>query len=140
MLYATFNIDNTFTGMTAEAPVAHRCARNESRWDWTLERAQQIAAMATELHGDTYVATDAGPYCSPRYDVVRVPAVGDMVSYSFNGDTYPDGTIVKVSPSLQVTTSNGTKYFRRRQTGSWVKQGGTWSLVSGHRNERNPHF
>jgi len=106
----------------------------------SLTDAEVAAQDATALTGTTYIATDAGGYVSPRFDVKRLPQVGDQVSYSFNGDSYPDGEIKAISPTLKViTTTTGGRYHRRGQTGSWVK-GGTWSLVQGHHNKRNPSF
>ena len=107
--------------------------------------AERIAAAvnalpAVKLAGDTYIATDAGPHCSPRYDVIRAPKVGDKISYSFNGDTYPDGEIVNISASRRiVTSSTGKKYWRYRASGSWLNDG-MWSMVGGHITEWNPHF
>lgn len=120
---------------------------NEYQHGWINRRdfdgmdvAEVIARGATELTGERYIATDAGPHVSPRYDVTRAPAVGDKVSYAFNGDSYPDGEIVRVSASLKVvTTSTGSRFYRRKQSGSWVK-GGTWSLVRGHVRKLNPEF
>ena len=141
MLYAMINVDGTFGGMTPDHATAHKASKNESRWDWkNLEAAQAVAKAATEFHGVLYIATDAGSHVSPRYDVQKAPRVGDEISYSFNGDTYPDGTIKSISASLKVVTStSGRRYYRRGQTGSWVLDG-TWSMVVGHRNERNPHL
>lgn len=119
-----------------------------TRWDFdTLLDAQQVAE---ELNGfpklniapfsDKYIATDAGRCRSPQFDVQRRPQVGDKVSYAFNGDYYPDGTIVKISPTLKkITTDTGSSYYRLRNTGTW-KLNKTWSLVHGHINERNPSF
>ena len=105
----------------------------------TLELAQKVADSASELTGEAYVATDAGDQCSPRYDVIRAPAIGDEVSYGFNGDCYPCGTVVKVSKSLKrVETSEGKVFNRRKQTGGWMQQ--SWSLVNGHHYAQNPHF
>lgn len=102
--------------------------------------AQQLADSATRLTGRLYIATDAGEHCSPRYDVIEAPAVGDKVSYAFNGDYYPCGTIKSISKSLKlVTTTEGKKFYRRGNSGNWLN-GGMWSLVNGHRDERNPHF
>jgi hypothetical protein len=113
----------------------------QSRWDWKdLASAEYIAAQVTKLTGQLHVGTDSGPCCFPRFDVVRAPAVGDKVSYAFNGDSYPDGEIAKVSPTLQVTTSTGHVYRRRKLSGNWVRTGGTWSLVQGHHYEQNPSF
>jgi len=105
-----------------------------------FEFAEKVAREATALTGRAHVATET-PSCWPRFDVVEAPKVGDAVSYSFNGDTYPDGFVVKVSDSLRVArTDTGSVYYRRGKTGTWVKAGGTWALVHGHRNERNPCF
>lgn len=72
--------------------------------------------------------------------MTRVPAVGDPVSYSFNGDSYPDGHVTKVSKTLRVTTSSGKVYRRKGLTGAWIAEGGTWSLGFGHVSKRNPEF
>lgn len=127
-----------------EYPGSEEMARRrawETRNDWkTFAAAQKRAA---EL-GAKYTATDSGEHVSPRYDVIAVPQVGDPVSYSFNGDTYPDGKIISVShPDKHyriVKTDTGSVYYRRGLRGAWVKRGGTWSMVSGHRNQRNPSF
>lgn len=106
----------------------------------SLKMAEQVAKDATEFTGRLHIATDAGGHCSPRYDVIEAPKVGDEVSRGFNGDYYPAGKIAKVSASLKrVETDTGAVFFRKRQTGSWV-EGGTWSMVSGHRSELNPSF
>ena len=113
----------------------------QSRWDWmTFEQVERIAAELTEVTGTLYLPTDSGEWVSPRYDIVEAPKVGDKVSYSFNGDTYPDGEIVKITANNRfIWTSTGKKYLRRKLSGSWVN-GRTWTLVNGHRHELNPHF
>ena len=114
------------------------------RWDFpTLEVAEQIANNANKRMAGRriFAAVDSGPYVSPRFDVVRASQVGDKVSYAFNGDSYPDGTVTAVSASLRVVrTDTGSVYYRRKSTGTWIKQGGTWSLIHGWRNDRNPCF
>lgn len=117
----------------------------QARWDWHKLGFDHVQAIADQLntlgHDGHYLATDNGPHCAPQFDVVLAPAVGDLVSYSFNGDTYPDGKVSKVSKDYRIiTTDTGSRYYRRKLTGAWVKTGGTWSLVRGHHNERNPHF
>lgn len=89
----------------------------------------------------TQIVVDNGPYVCPRFSVIEPPKVGDAVSYAFNGDYYPDGEIVKISgKNLRiVTTSNGSKFWRKGNSGRWIKDG-TWSLVPGHIDRRNPHF
>lgn len=119
--------------------------KNESGWatrhDFkTIEIAEQIAAATSKFTGRTYIATDAGEGCYPRFDVIEAPSVGDEVSYAFNGDYYPCGTIVSISKSMKlITTSTGRKFYRSRQSGSWLN-GGMWSLVSGHISRMNPEF
>ena len=141
MLHFELNAANQVTAIAKAFPKGADHTRWTSRWDFdSLEDAQLIADSATKLTGTLYIATDAGEWVSPRYDVVVAPAVGDEVSYSFNGDYYPCGTITAISKSLKlVTTSTGRKFYRRRETGSWVNNG-MWSLVSGHHNRLNPEF
>lgn len=109
----------------------------------SYEQAQAWAAAINAKFaatGDTYIATDAGPNCFPRYDVQRVPAVGDEVSYAFNGDSYPDGTVVRVSKTFKiVVTSTGHYYHRVKLTGGW-RRSKTWWLQQGHHREQNPHL
>ena len=116
----------------------------ESRWDWHhkdgFETVTKIAKELTEATGRHFIGTDAGSSTAPRYDIVEVPKVGDDVSYAFNGDSYPCGQIKSISDSLRlITTTDGSKFYRVRQTGCW-RMNGTWSLVAGVHNERNPHF
>lgn len=113
----------------------------ESRNDWkSYAQVCGIAKYLTAITGKVYLGCDQGEGCYPRYDVVLVPSVGDAVSYGFNGDYYPDGVVTKVTKKFQVTTSGGRKYRRRKNTGSWTTTCGTWSLINGHINERNPSF
>jgi hypothetical protein len=112
-----------------------------ARWDWVdMATVTTLATYLTALTGKSYLPVDNGPGVSPRYDVTDVPQVGDDVSYSFNGDTYPCGTITKITPSLTIVTSTGARFRRYKQTGGWRKEGGTWWLVKGTINERNPHL
>lgn len=139
------------TGISSEHPFSRNptakklpdvdCDRVESRWDWeSFERVQGVAAFVTALSGRDYVGTDEGECVLPRFDVVQVPKVGDKVSYTFNGDYYPCGTVERVTKNLMVVTSTGHRFNRRKNTGSWVMPGGTWSLVSGHYTDKNESF
>ena len=133
-------IDGRVAEVSAEYPKDDRTSWT-CRSDWkTKAEAALVAAEATILTGERYIATDT-PGTWPQFDVIRAPKVGDEVSYAFNGDYYPDGKIVRVSESLRVvTTDSGKKYYRRGSTASWVQTGGTWVLVPGHINKRNPSF
>ena len=111
-------------------------------WDFdTFALAEGMAARANSLNdGHTYIPVDRGSHTAPRYDVSTLPKVGDPVSYSFNGDSYPCGHVKSISKSLRlVVTTTGEKFYRRGLTCSWLRNG-TWSLIKGHVNERNPHF
>jgi hypothetical protein len=117
----------------------HREAINRNDWK-SLEEAEKVAVEATALTERLHIATDSGPYCSPRYDVIEAPRVGDEVSKSFNGDSYPAGRISKISSSLRrVETDTGEVFWRHRESGSWI-EGQTWSMIPGHISERNPSF
>ena len=141
MLHFELNAANEVTAIAKAFPKGADYTRWTSRWDFdSIEDAQRIADSATKLTGRLHIATDAGEWVSPRFDVVEAPVVGAEVSYAFNGDYYPCGVITAISKSLKlVTTSTGRKFYRRRETGSWVNNG-MWSLVSGHHNRRNPEF
>ena len=112
-----------------------------SRHDFkTFEVAEEMAAAATQFSGVLHIATDGGSGMYPRFDVIEAPKVGDAVSQSFNGDSYPRGEIVKVSKSLKkIVTSTGHTFWRHKQSGSWIVNGYA-SMVSGHRHEMNPSF
>jgi hypothetical protein len=97
-------------------------------------------ALEAASADESLMAVDRGTSVYPRYAVIRKPQVGDDVSYAFNGDYYPDGQIASISKSMKViTTTNGHKFYRRKESGSWVMNG-TWTLVNGHIDRRNPSF
>lgn len=106
----------------------------------TLQYANTLASILTEKLGKTYLGIDEGPGHYPRFDVIEAPAIGDKVSYAFNGDYTPCGTITKITPTWQITTSTGKKFRRTGDSSNWRMTGGTWSMVSGHISERNPSF
>jgi len=113
----------------------------QNRTDWkTFEEVTRIARLLEINTGRKLLPVDHGSHTSPRYDLIEIPKIGDEVSYSFNGDTYPDGVITKITPTYQITTSGGHKYRRPKNRGYWLRIGGTWSLVRGHIYEQNPSF
>ncbi len=106
----------------------------------SVEHAAEIAESAQKVTGKTYLPVDSGSGVWPRFDVIEAPAVGDDVSYAFNGDYYPCGQIKSISASFRlITTTEGQKFYRRRESACW-KYNGVWSLVDGHRGELNPSF
>jgi hypothetical protein len=108
----------------------------------SYEDAERLARLASEDLGQLFLAVDRGSHVWPRYDVTRAPKVGDPISYGFNGDYYPDGHIIKVGGTecSRVYSDTGSVYNRRRKSGAWIKRGGTWCMVQGHIDERNPSF
>lgn len=125
----------------------------EGGWDWVYENpngrgvlnnrplVEQRVTELREATGKNYILTDAGEHCTPRFDIMEAPQVGDFVSYGFNGDCYPDGTIVRISASLKVITlDTGSTYYRKGETGCWKKKGGTWSMVKGNVHKQNREF
>ena len=129
--------------------VSEDCYPKDERGQWVARHDMKafydacgIAMQATEVTGELYIGVDSGDNVWPRYDVIKAPKLGDAVSYSFNGDSYPDGEIVHVTPGTlrQIKTSTGSTYYRRKLSAGWRKQGGTWWMIRGHHNHRNPSF
>lgn len=129
-----------YARQSAGEPDVFKLFHVENRNDWkTFEAAKHVAA-----HLKGHIATDAGSHVSPRYDVIKLPQVGDKVSYGFNGDCYPCGTIKSISKSLRlITTEDEGKgrrtFYRVRETGMW-RNDGTWCLIPGHVSKLNPSF
>jgi len=106
----------------------------------SMDDAGKLAQSATEATGKLHLPVDSGSGVWPRFDVIEAPAVGDKVSYAFNGDYYPCGTIKSISASFRlITTTEGQKFYRRRESACWTYNG-VWSLVDGHHSELNPSF
>lgn len=111
--------------------------------DVPQERHEVLARQATEVTGRLHVVIDNGSHrYGNRYDILEAPAVGDAVSYGFNGDSYPDGYITHVTAGTLrvVKTDTGSVYYRKKNSGAWVKKGGTWGMTKGHTQKINPHF
>ena len=146
MLYIRFN-----GGLICEISKEHpkgehfRAKGKENGWLSTrdaesYEEACTWAKYMTAMSGTTYLGYDNGPSVWPRYGVFEAPKVGDPVSYSFNGDTYPCGHITRITPTWQITTDSGKKFRRPGTRGGFRMVGGTWSMVAGHVEECNPHI
>lgn len=112
-----------------------------SRSHWTsYKEVCRIARLLEVTTGKKYLGVDQGSYVYPRFDIIEPFKIGDNVSYTFNGDYYPDGYIVKITPSLNIITCSGKRYRRHKNTSMWIMEGGTWSLVHGHISDKNPSF
>lgn len=139
-------IPGIITTQDYDVAAAHRAAgcqvRNRNDLETYAEAEKIAAVLNTQANAEQWIATDEGSNVSPRYDVVRLPQVGDAVSFEFNGDAYPDGFIESVGTGVKrvVRTSTGSTYYRRKLTGGWQKEGGTWWMVKGHVSKRNPSF
>lgn len=163
MLYFKINAAGDVTAIADQVPTE---ARQKQEWaiKWTGEHydraeknpnggwlcrtdlqfwldTEELAEKCTKFAGEKYLATDAGEYVSPRFDVIKAPKVGDDVSKAFNGDYYPMGKIVKVSDDFKRVTVDGERgkhvFYRRKDSGTWLLNR-TWRLVSGVHNEWNP--
>lgn len=140
MLYVKYNLVTGLIADVVEGSYPGQGYDTVRHTTFSMDAAESKAQQISVLTGELYIATDSGPNCLPRFDVVRAPRIGDEVSYCFNGDSYPSGVITKISKSLKrVETSEGKVFYRRKQTGAWLNNG-TWALVQGHVKTLNPHF
>lgn len=139
MLYFKVDTDNQVVAIRHQKPSHH--AGWITRHDFeSMDHATDIAKSVTQITGKLHLPVDGGSGVWPRFDVIEAPAVGNDVSYAFNGDYYPCGQIKSISANHRViTTTEGQKFYRRAESGCW-KYNRTWSLVSGHRSELNPSF
>lgn len=143
MLYFKMNEHNEATAVVATHEEAEALpGRTISRHDIVdFDQALWIGFHLQVNTGLVFLAIDKGESVHPRFDVIKPPVVGDEVSFGFNGDYYPCGTVTSVSKSYKVIhTSDGKRFYRRKQSGSWIQARGTWSLVKGHHDERNQSF
>ena len=76
------------------------------------------------------------------YSTTQTFRVGDKVSKGFNGDCYPEGVIVKITPSGIIATDTGEIFRPYKHNGAMMgwKSQRTWWLVSGHHHKQNPSF
>jgi len=157
MLYIILNDEHNVVQVTEETPsreereVINRAGgRIVHRGDMmpSIGSATDYAAAASRFMGELYLPVDAGPRVMPRYDVIRAPKVGDAVSMGFNGDYCPCGKIASISPSMhRIKTDDGTVFHRHAPSRSVPKSlsarwlsGGTFAMVQGHHDKRNPSF
>lgn len=138
-----FNL-TTKTVMTFKEVEAARLAGSTdkvvSRHDFNSLQDAQDVVIAFEGTGVVLMATDAGEWCSPRFDIIEAPKVGDAISYAYNGDYYPCGHIATISKTMKrIVSTEGHIFTRRRLTGAWLRDG-MWTMVSGHVNKWNPEF
>lgn len=110
----------------------------------SFAQAERIAIQASASDGEIYIATDGGPGMSPRYDVIKLPSIGDPVSRGFNGDYYPTRR-ARLPGSATDRSTGGLRPIPAwcsgggapRVAGSARAPGAWWR---GHHDERNPEF
>jgi hypothetical protein len=103
-----------------------------------MRYATHAEARACQLTNE--ILCDDGPRVFPRYCLLPAPKIGDQVSKSFNGDSYPAGEILSISKSLRrIETTTGVVFWRRGQSSAWVAEG-VWYMIPGHVYEQNPSF
>ena len=152
-LYALYNED-TFVQFTTEIPFTGTPKLKEFAdetgtpikytrvLDWhdmrdsSKELVTFLAQKATEQFGTLYLPTSRN---GSNFGIVKAPKIGDLVSHYFNGDYTPCGEVVRITPKFTVITSTGNRFSRNKDTGTWL-EGGTFSLIEGHIDERNPHI
>ena len=146
MIYVLLNGQKEAFGVAASLEEAKTATSNsintfESRNDWTSkEQVDALAQQLTVATGKLFLGLDNGRHISPRYDIYKGPAVGDVVSMGFNGDYYPCGKITTISKTMKrIVTDKGEVFYRKGNSGRWVNNG-TFVMVPGEHNERNPSF
>jgi hypothetical protein len=111
---------------------------------WKLKsyaEAEALAEQARKNHpGIAVLPYEYGEWHSPRWGIIHAPTLGDDVSHGFNGDYYPVGKVEQIGKDYKRIKAGGVWYYRRKLSPSWIKAGGTWSLVQGIIDERNPSF
>jgi hypothetical protein len=113
----------------------------KDQWAWkSFDEVSEVAAKLTAITGVMILPVDQGSGVSPRYRVIRAPVLGDAVSKSFNGDTYPCGYIARITKTWQITTDTGQKFRRYKNTAGWREAGRGFWMVGGHLYEQNPSF
>lgn len=140
MIYIAIDDEGKATGWANDRSMFEEGTNVISRWDYTdINHVTQVAADLTEATGKLFIPVDSGPTVSPRYDVIAAPVVGDQVSMSFNGDTYPMGKIVAISNTMKViTVTTGEKFYRVNSSGIW-RYNRIWTLVAGFHKSYNDH-
>lgn len=102
--------------------------------------AEAVAVQASKLTGKKFMTCDSGEGVYPRFDIIESPKIGDRVSRAFNGDAYPCGTIIAITPGLRITTDQGHKFNRQQKSGAWKEIGSPFYMIHGDHYEQNPHF
>lgn len=105
----------------------------------SFDQTKQIAEEVSALTGKQWLACERDG-CSPRFTIIQAPQIGDKVSSGFNGDYYPEGEIIKITPTFRVTTSTGKQFNRSKNSCGWIAKGGTFFMVAGHVSRQNLEF
>ena len=130
--------------MTYATPINGTWTQTDTRTDdsvyYSNIRERVTADAIAADFGPDYAVADRGKHVSPQFSVFKLPQIGDAVSYAFNGDYTPCGHITAISKSgRKITTTDGRTFWRVKQTAIW-RNAGTWTLILGHVEKRNPSF
>lgn len=100
--------------------------------EWGEQEATVYAEQLSSTLKRPYIAVQTAYGHRRKFDIIAAPQVGDKVSYTFNGECYPCGEIVRISPTLKKIITNHDKvFYRRGNTGQWMMHN-TWSMIPGH--------
>lgn len=115
--------------------------KNIDAWSFkTFADAERAAIEESSRTGQVHLAADRGANVWPRYDVVAVPALGDDVSESFNGDSYPVGKVEQIGKNYKMIKAGGRWFYRVRLTGAWRAAHSPFCLIQGTHHEWNREF
>lgn len=122
------------------APEGSRTGWISSRDIKTFQEATRIARYLGFLTNEEYLPVATGPDLANNIEIIKAPKVGDPVSATLNGDSYPEGYITRITPTWRITTSTGRKFSRLKSSSTWQEVGRGFYMSMGHRSFRNPHF
>lgn len=84
--------------------------------------AEMIAMSAMALTTRVYIAVEYDLSALAKFDVIKLPTIEDVIWYKINNRWYDDGIVSTISnDSRYITTSTGAKYYRKNDTGIWLK-------------------
>ena len=139
-----------FTGTPALKPFFHPAGKqiiydsvqdhHSLEWEGPAGAAflKDLSVDLNKLTGSQWIVTSTRDLS--RNEIIETPKLGDKVSYGGNGDYYPCGKIVKITPSLRLVTDTGAKFSRILRSGAWKHTNGFGHLVAGHISQLSQEF
>ncbi len=107
----------------------------------TFELAQNRCAALIAETGKEHVAYKTN-FVFDKFAVAMLPQIGDSVSMSFNGDSYPCGEIVRITAKHNSVFTSTGHVFKRSSPMGWKEgsKNNSFSMILGVHDERNPSF